>query len=1519
MTSAPSSPATQRHRRVFAHHRVAAEGLVAAVVVCLCLAAPAHSLNTCEAITRCSECVYDQTQGIMPPPLRCGWCASTQSCKVVNSSVLAYYGVTTGTTTDKDGEEVAAALTPEEMAAYRAAFCPDLRERNVNGVCPDMSCAAAKTTNNIYICRAPPLIALVFSCILFVLSLVVYVWMRTIRQLPWKYEPFLSDLLEGRTHSLEEPLQHVEFETAKEEEVGEAPAPVAAAATVAPTRGGGIVKAKKDRNPPHDTISSYSPLKRRPGSPRKTTRPGSPLSGDTPYPLASHVQPNAPPDSSSDDDETDAASAATTSVASSPSFLDNVSHNVVVAHHPHGPTASMSVSPTAAAVTPVPATTAAATGYCPICKCRQPVCLGPGEVCFWCNVARFTFVPFFVALLGSVFVIVLNFAVSLKPWFSDWYYAEVLLIAYASYGALGMYMVHHHNRVPLFFFESEAERKADQHIWSTTHDRPSLPIFSPAVPGSELNSNNSSGANPRDVSAGHSTRRRWALPTTTAAAEKQKEEDRSPLSPGLRHYHRHSDRQKLRLLNDARRNMARTFYFQLALQLRGRPLLTCFPELKQYETQLEAMQASPATLTMVAPVTAAAAMEGICLNTTPASPHRAPLLTSAATTTAVVATDDAGGLQAVLSTNVPATSPFAVALPPLEYITAAIDPSAATNTTAAVEGGAGVHHDAPAGSPVTVSSPSASSRFDNSATVNDRLPPLTHVAANPPPPPPPTAVAGEGGRAANALAAMNSPLPVLAAPFAQLPAPPVVPAGGPIGSPAAANVPESLARQKRGETVQLLSSDFLSPQYCRALKSTLYRDEYITWCSKPNLRGVLMESEWLLVDLAVGFFFGVWMVMLSWVSDTTYTIVQLSGSSAVAACGFIVMLLFAVLLLIVVRQCGRLYVLTNERLITVYESIITPVTTATDLSTVRFAALYGYRGLWSKHPCLTFSWEVPATERKMPAIKSHKFPGITNLQEFLFFFRLVAPQTPFHLEQISEAAKQDRQEWRLHIFLSIGVFTALPIVTIYPQAMPDVLGVFLYALGLLAVLSTLLRGFRSQQMTYAPLNIAASWAPEGELNELGSVNAGPRPLPLVPSLPPPPLPPQRPSAPTALPPLSAAVAVDTGSAPAPSPQQPSPTTKTSSPTSHQQQPLKKSGVSAPSHSVQVATPTTSPVQRTVGELKRPGPITSPTVTVVAGLPRKAENHVVPVAATENKTASATTVPSLTSNAAQQGTGGSHTLLAALPPKPAKMMLPATTAAAAVAAGVSPAAVAAINAAVAEAAAVPVTAAVREMEASLTGHVGVGMTSGALSTNSSFSNVPPTHAGVSSGSGRCTARNSPSRLRPSNIEATPHSAAVPATGAATAAGTAGRVPVGSEGSQASITACNTPSTTTPSAGLGANLSSTSNPRHVDTPPAGPHHDTHHHGHPSPQPHGGVSRSASEGAMNTQTGGSPATVATGHLSDAQHRNSSSSSNGVAGGPGKNSHSSSLAHVVPASARSMKPDKHTTWGDQVGEAEL
>lgn len=77
---------------------------------------------------------------------------------------------------------------------------------------------------------------------------------------------------------------------------------------------------------------------------------------------------------------------------------------------------------------------------CPICKLQQANPLGPGGVCFWCDVCRYGFIPLYVGIVAGAVTTLLVFILPLKPWFSDWYYALLLVPAYLLYAAFVVYV-----------------------------------------------------------------------------------------------------------------------------------------------------------------------------------------------------------------------------------------------------------------------------------------------------------------------------------------------------------------------------------------------------------------------------------------------------------------------------------------------------------------------------------------------------------------------------------------------------------------------------------------------------------------------------------------------------------------------------------------------------------------------------------------------------------------------------------------------------------------------------------------------------------------------------------------------------------------------------------------------------------------------------------------------------------------------------------------------------------------------
>jgi hypothetical protein len=83
----------------------------------------------------------------------------------------------------------------------------------------------------------------------------------------------------------------------------------------------------------------------------------------------------------------------------------------------------------------------ATSGACPICHVDYGKQYPPGYVCFWCDVARFAFIPFVIGLGASLVSILSLFSLSLRPSFADWYYAIMLAVPHAVYVAFGAWVL----------------------------------------------------------------------------------------------------------------------------------------------------------------------------------------------------------------------------------------------------------------------------------------------------------------------------------------------------------------------------------------------------------------------------------------------------------------------------------------------------------------------------------------------------------------------------------------------------------------------------------------------------------------------------------------------------------------------------------------------------------------------------------------------------------------------------------------------------------------------------------------------------------------------------------------------------------------------------------------------------------------------------------------------------------------------------------------------------------------------
>ncbi|EKF26263.1 hypothetical protein MOQ_010055 [Trypanosoma cruzi marinkellei] len=282
-------------------------------------------------------------------------------------------------------------------------------------------------------------------------------------------------------------------------------------------------------------------------------------------------------------------------------------------------------------------------------------------------------------------------------------------------------------------------------------------------------------------------------------------------------------------------------------------------------------------------------------------------------------------------------------------------------------------------------------------------------------------------------------------------------------------------RQKKGETAQLLNMEDLEHGIRKVLRQTLSRDECVLWCEKPEVSSVILYDLWLYVDLLAGMSLGIWLFVASNVKDSSYVLVRLVGSIPMCVIGFVLILVFVCLLMTTLSSTTRLYVLTDNRLLTIFNGFISPTVTETELRSLRRASVYGYN-MWTTKPELTFSWEVPVTERKLPPIKSQNFPCIIHMEEFLKYFKMVAPTFMPINEQIRNGIRHDRKAWRLHLFFCIVLLHFLPIITLYPLFVPGFLSLLLFIIFGVVVLATMHRGVRAQHVTHTPLNRVDHWA-----------------------------------------------------------------------------------------------------------------------------------------------------------------------------------------------------------------------------------------------------------------------------------------------------------------------------------------------------------------------------------------------------------------------------------------------------------
>lgn len=110
------------------------------------------ALAQCSQFSRCSECTLDATVFANDVPLACSWCSDTSSC--VDSSATTCQG----------------AITP----ATGSQQCPD-------------TCALARVSGNIYLCRPGMIVSFLFALILLLSSAAFFVWLRALQQRPWRF------------------------------------------------------------------------------------------------------------------------------------------------------------------------------------------------------------------------------------------------------------------------------------------------------------------------------------------------------------------------------------------------------------------------------------------------------------------------------------------------------------------------------------------------------------------------------------------------------------------------------------------------------------------------------------------------------------------------------------------------------------------------------------------------------------------------------------------------------------------------------------------------------------------------------------------------------------------------------------------------------------------------------------------------------------------------------------------------------------------------------------------------------------------------------------------------------------------------------------------------------------------------------------------------------------------------------------------------------------------------------------
>jgi hypothetical protein len=298
---------------------------------------------------------------------------------------------------------------------------------------------------------------------------------------------------------------------------------------------------------------------------------------------------------------------------------------------------------------------------------------------------------------------------------------------------------------------------------------------------------------------------------------------------------------------------------------------------------------------------------------------------------------------------------------------------------------------------------------------------------------------------------------------------------------------EKLVYEKKAETMRLLNSEDIETEFRRILEAEMLPDEFVLWWEKPRLEDVVMDNRWVIQSFVAALALGVWFWAASTVTGGGYAITLMWSSSSLATIGTLTFIISLMTLMMAVNACNRLYILTNKRLITLASGLFGAHMTYTDLAAVKYANILGYTELFSD-PILTFSWEVPAGDRRMPPIKTNCFPAIADMQTFLESFRLVAPPLA-PTESIRESIRHQRSVWRLHIFVNLLFIEVLPIILLYSQVVPSALGFFILVIAWFFFGGMLQRGLRFQQITISPLNLADMWVNwHGDENDMEQEN-----------------------------------------------------------------------------------------------------------------------------------------------------------------------------------------------------------------------------------------------------------------------------------------------------------------------------------------------------------------------------------------------------------------------------------------------